>query len=366
MGARRQRLRLAAELGRLPARLLPGRSPLERARRARGSSRRSSSATPTAGSPGRSPATRSDGTPLPGFSFNALPPAPAACGADPAARILTGFDLDPESFVRAPDGTFWVSEEFGPFLLHVAADGRVLEPPVELPGREVAAEPVPEDRRPGARRAAEPRREPRPRGPRDQPRRRQALRAPRGRRDRGRPADLRIYVYDVAKRAFAAGFLRVRLEMPSQTVNLAALVDASGARVYPDAAAPAAGPVSIGELKAVNDHQLLMIERDNHGDDLAAPRFKKVFLLDLSQAAGQRRATSARRSSSTSSRSPTRRASAGTATSSASPSTRSSRSTSSTGRRSSSPPTTTSPSRTGARGAGAPTAAARSPPTTPR
>ena len=74
------------------------------------------------------------GTPLPGFSFNALPPAPAACGADPSARVLTGFDLDPESFVRAPDGTFWVSEEFGPFLLHVAADGRVLEPPVEFPG----------------------------------------------------------------------------------------------------------------------------------------------------------------------------------------------------------------------------------------
>ena len=28
-----------------------------------------------------------------------------------------------------------------------------------------------------------------------------------------------------------------------------------------------------------------MIERDNHGDDLTAPRFKKVFLLDLPQAA---------------------------------------------------------------------------------
>ena len=27
-----------------------------------------------------------------------------------------------------------------------------------------------------------------------------------------------------------------------------------------------------------------MIERDDHGDDLAAPRFKKVLLLDLTQA----------------------------------------------------------------------------------
>ena len=77
---------------------------------------------------------RASGTPLPGFSFNVLPAAPAACGGEPAARILTGFDLDPESFVRAPDGTFWVSEEFGPFLLHVAADGRVLESPVPIPG----------------------------------------------------------------------------------------------------------------------------------------------------------------------------------------------------------------------------------------
>ena len=71
---------------------------------------------------------------MPDFSFNVLPRAPPACGGDPAARILTGFDLDPESFVRAPDGTFWIGEEFGPFLVHVAADGRVLEPPIPVPG----------------------------------------------------------------------------------------------------------------------------------------------------------------------------------------------------------------------------------------
>jgi glycerophosphoryl diester phosphodiesterase len=72
---------------------------------------------------------RQRGTPLPDFSFNVLPPRTPACGDAQAARILTGFDLDPESFVRAPDGTFWISDEFGPFLVHVAADGRVLEPP---------------------------------------------------------------------------------------------------------------------------------------------------------------------------------------------------------------------------------------------
>jgi glycerophosphoryl diester phosphodiesterase len=49
-------------------------------------------------------------------------------------RLLTGADFDLESVRKAKDGTFWFGEEFGPFLLHVAADGTVLEPPVPLPG----------------------------------------------------------------------------------------------------------------------------------------------------------------------------------------------------------------------------------------
>jgi glycerophosphoryl diester phosphodiesterase len=51
-----------------------------------------------------------------------------------AERWLTGADLDPESLVRVPDGTFWIGDEFGPFLLHFGADGRLLEPPYEIPG----------------------------------------------------------------------------------------------------------------------------------------------------------------------------------------------------------------------------------------
>ena len=49
-------------------------------------------------------------------------------------RWLTGADLDPESMVRMSDGSFWIGDEFGPFLIHVGADGRVLEAPYELPG----------------------------------------------------------------------------------------------------------------------------------------------------------------------------------------------------------------------------------------
>ncbi|HSL20459.1 MAG TPA: esterase-like activity of phytase family protein [Vicinamibacterales bacterium] len=49
-------------------------------------------------------------------------------------RALTGADFDPESFVLMPDGTFWIGDEFGPFLLHVAADGRLLDPPFAAEG----------------------------------------------------------------------------------------------------------------------------------------------------------------------------------------------------------------------------------------
>ncbi len=49
-------------------------------------------------------------------------------------RLLTGADFDIESVVRAKDGTFWVGEEFGPFVLHFDADGTLLDAPVGLPG----------------------------------------------------------------------------------------------------------------------------------------------------------------------------------------------------------------------------------------
>lgn len=59
-------------------------------------------------------------------------------------RVLTGADFDLESFQRAPDGSFWFGDEFGPFLIHTDASGKVLEAPIPLPdferrGRELRA-----------------------------------------------------------------------------------------------------------------------------------------------------------------------------------------------------------------------------------
>ena len=48
-------------------------------------------------------------------------------------RLLTGGDFDLESVRMDGNGELWFGEEFGPFLLHTDATGRVLETPIPLP-----------------------------------------------------------------------------------------------------------------------------------------------------------------------------------------------------------------------------------------
>jgi hypothetical protein len=49
-------------------------------------------------------------------------------------RWLTGGDFDIESVRVGYDGTLWFGDEFGPFLLHTDATGKVLDAPYPLPG----------------------------------------------------------------------------------------------------------------------------------------------------------------------------------------------------------------------------------------
>ena len=51
-----------------------------------------------------------------------------------ADRLLTGADFDLESVRITKDGDLWFGEEFGPFILHTDAGGKVLEAPIPLPG----------------------------------------------------------------------------------------------------------------------------------------------------------------------------------------------------------------------------------------
>ncbi|MBK1987218.1 esterase-like activity of phytase family protein [Sphaerospermopsis aphanizomenoides BCCUSP55] len=48
-------------------------------------------------------------------------------------RLLTGADFDIESFVIAKDGSIWVGDEFGPYLLHFDASGKLLDAPIPTP-----------------------------------------------------------------------------------------------------------------------------------------------------------------------------------------------------------------------------------------
>jgi uncharacterized repeat protein (TIGR01451 family) len=48
-------------------------------------------------------------------------------------RLLTGADFDIESFNIAADGTLWFGEEFGPYVLHTDATGKLLEAPIPTP-----------------------------------------------------------------------------------------------------------------------------------------------------------------------------------------------------------------------------------------
>ncbi len=48
-------------------------------------------------------------------------------------RALTGADFDVESFVLDKDGSIWVGDEFGPYLLHFDSTGKLLEAPIATP-----------------------------------------------------------------------------------------------------------------------------------------------------------------------------------------------------------------------------------------
>jgi len=62
---------------------------------------------------------------------------PGNAPVDPAiraGRLLTGADLDVESFRRDRRGNYWFGDEFGPYLIKTDANGTVLRSEIPLPG----------------------------------------------------------------------------------------------------------------------------------------------------------------------------------------------------------------------------------------
>jgi hypothetical protein len=186
-------------------------------------------------------------------------------------RILTGADFDLESFRRLDDGTFWFGDEFGPYLLHTDATGRVLDAPFPLP--------VPSD--PTFAFAAEAEEIRSPDHPDfvslpDQPARSTAANLASSRGFEGMalsvdgtrlypllegaikgdpdPRRLLISEFDIAEQRYTGRVFSYRLEFADH---------------------------AIGDMTAINDTQFLVIERD--GGEGERARFKRVYLIDIDQ-----------------------------------------------------------------------------------
>ncbi|TPG16567.1 esterase-like activity of phytase family protein [Variovorax guangxiensis] len=88
-------------------------------------------------------ATVADMTTYPGASVS---PSNQSLPVDPriiAGRLLTGYDVDPESLQIDAQGNFWIGDEFGPFLLHFDKQGRLLSREVQVPNlRKLGGNPV--------------------------------------------------------------------------------------------------------------------------------------------------------------------------------------------------------------------------------
>jgi hypothetical protein len=201
---------------------------------------------------------------------------------DPSpTRFLTGADFDPESIQPMADGTFWIGEEFGPYLIHVDAQGRVLRVVETMMDGEVLRSPDhPAQAVPASPTQGVPHRVRRsggyeglaqsPDGSRlhamlEQPLFRAGTDQPEGR-------FLRILELDTARAAWTGRVLRYRLED---------------------------GATAIGDFNMIDDRRALVIERDNgEGDPGLAcaqgtqstaerpcfpmpARFKRVYLVDL-------------------------------------------------------------------------------------
>ena len=201
---------------------------------------------------------------------------------DPSpTRFLTGADFDPESIQPMPDGSFWIGEEFGPYLFQVDAEGRVLRvvetmldgQPIRSPDHPLMQVPA----TPTAPVAFRARRSGGYEGMAASPDGRtlyamleQPLFAPNS--DQPEGAFLRILEFSTERAAWTGRSMRYRLEP---------------------------GATAIGDFNMIDDRRALVIERDNGEGDpglacaqgvqssAAAPcfplpaRFKRVYLIDL-------------------------------------------------------------------------------------
>lgn len=180
-------------------------------------------------------------------------------------RPLTGADVDPESLVVMPDGSFWIGDEIGPWLLHFAADGALLAPPVELPADPEgavysASHPAVLAAHARARLRSSRGFESLAAGPRGAP---TLLAMLEGSVDGDPPGLLRLYEFDPARGSWTGRRWRYRMQDPAHSVS----------ELVTTVTGTADGPAS-----GTGAHYLLLERDELQGE---AARFKQVLALDL-------------------------------------------------------------------------------------
>ncbi|MEU6305657.1 esterase-like activity of phytase family protein [Streptomyces chartreusis] len=162
-----------------------------------------------------------------------------------ADRVLTGADFDVESIQRMPDGTYWIGDEFGPWLLHFSAKGRLLQAPIALDGVRAPENPYLNGAQPdiasskgfeGLVRSVDGR---------------HLYPLLEGTVTGDTPGDLRFSEFDLRRGKYTGKRYVYRLE---STAN------------------------AIGDAIAVDRHRFLVIERDGGQGDTA--KFKRIYLAD--------------------------------------------------------------------------------------
>jgi hypothetical protein len=160
-------------------------------------------------------------------------------------RVLTGADFDVESIVKAKDGTYWIGDEFGPYLLHFDRAGRLLTAPIALDGV-VAPETAARTGVPATTTSSKGFE-----GLACSPSGRYVYGLLEGTVNGDTPGQLRLNEFDTRKQVYTGKRYAYRLESASN---------------------------AIGDAIAVDDNRFLVIERD--GGQGATAKFKRLYLAD--------------------------------------------------------------------------------------
>jgi hypothetical protein len=155
-------------------------------------------------------------------------------------RVLTGSDFDVESIQRAKDGTYWIGDEFGPYLLHFDRAGRLLQAPIPLDGVRAPENPAGNPNLNSSKGFE---------GLAQSPDGRKLYALLEGVVAGDAVGGLRLNEFDVAKREYTGKRWIYQLEDPAN---------------------------AIGDAIAVDDNRFLIIERDNGQG--ATAKFKRIFL----------------------------------------------------------------------------------------